>query len=76
MRRADCWLLPRPSFPTASLKAWWRLYYKPLRLQFLRQDTRILEPQNYRKPEKLSASDLPIIEFRRLAPKMERQPRH
>jgi len=66
---------PKTFIHRLALKALWWIYSRPLRLQFIHQDKRILEPVNYRDPEKLSAGDAGVIQFRRLAAKVARQPR-
>ncbi len=67
---------PKSLISRLTLKVLWRIYHRPSRIQFVRQDKVQLEPQNYRNPERLSpASDAGIIQFRSFAAKVARQPR-
>lgn len=63
-------VVTHPKNPLARLgyRAWWNAYYRWVHLQFFtHQDKRILEEQHYRDPETLSASDVGLIQWRRLA---------
>jgi phenylpropionate dioxygenase-like ring-hydroxylating dioxygenase large terminal subunit len=55
------------------LTVWYHLYFWPMHRRFLFQDRRLLEVQD-RARESLSTSDSGVIYWRRLAPKLARQP--
>ena len=65
---------PRSNLHRLALKLWYRTWYLPWHLQFLNQDRRLIESQIERYPEKLSASDTGVIQWRRFAMKTARQP--
>lgn len=57
-----------------ALKGWYHIYFQPVHQDFLWYDRYLLEVQNYRDPESLSATDIGLIQWRRLAPRLARQP--
>jgi len=65
---------PRTLIQRVASRILWHLYHRPARIQFVNQDRRQLERQNYRAPEKLSAGDAGLIQFRRFAARVARQP--
>jgi phenylpropionate dioxygenase-like ring-hydroxylating dioxygenase large terminal subunit len=56
------------------LKLWYNSYYIHMHRQFLEQDRWLIEGQTYRNPEKLSGSDIAVIDWRRFAAKIARRP--
>jgi phenylpropionate dioxygenase-like ring-hydroxylating dioxygenase large terminal subunit len=65
---------PRSQLQRIALRAWYRFWYLRWHIQFLNQDRRLIESQTERYPEKLSASDTGVIQWRRFAIKTARQP--
>ncbi len=66
---------PKSFISRLTFQILWRIYHKPSRVQFVRQDRVQLEPQNYRNPERLSpACDSGVMLFRNFARKFARQP--
>lgn len=66
-------VVTRPTNPLASLgyRLWWHAYYRWVHVAFFtHQDSQIIEHQNYRDPETLSASDVGLIQWRKLAARM------
>lgn len=57
-----------------AYKAWHRLYFREIHTRFVGQDRRILETQDPSAPEHLSATDVGLIQWRKLAPRIARQP--
>jgi phenylpropionate dioxygenase-like ring-hydroxylating dioxygenase large terminal subunit len=58
---------PKSLLDRIGLNLWWHAYYGPLHERFVGQDRRLIESQDYRAPEKLSAIDTGLIQWRRLA---------
>jgi hypothetical protein len=56
------------------LKLWYNSYYIRMHRQFLEQDRWLIEGQTYRNPEKLSGSDIAVVDWRRFAAKIARRP--
>jgi phenylpropionate dioxygenase-like ring-hydroxylating dioxygenase large terminal subunit len=56
------------------MRIWFNLYYRHVHAQFVHQDRRIQEGQNYRNPERLAASDAGVVMWRRFAAMAARQP--
>ncbi|HEY3303758.1 MAG TPA: aromatic ring-hydroxylating dioxygenase subunit alpha [Candidatus Binatia bacterium] len=65
---------PKNIIHKSLLTAWYHAYFWPMHRRFLFQDRRLLEVQD-RSRETLSASDVGVINWRRLAPKIARQAR-
>ena len=63
---------PKNPLHKAVLNAWYHGYFWPMHRRFILQDRRLLEVQN-RARETLSGSDVGVIHWRRLAPKLARQ---
>jgi phenylpropionate dioxygenase-like ring-hydroxylating dioxygenase large terminal subunit len=64
---------PKNIIHKLALMVWYHAYFWPMHRQFILQDRRLLEVQD-RARETLSASDSGVIYWRRLAPKLARQP--
>jgi phenylpropionate dioxygenase-like ring-hydroxylating dioxygenase large terminal subunit len=58
---------PKSLLDQIGLGLWWHAYYRPLHVRFVHQDRRLLQSQDYRAPEKLSALDVGVIQWRQLA---------
>jgi phenylpropionate dioxygenase-like ring-hydroxylating dioxygenase large terminal subunit len=56
-----------------ATRAWYHCFYAPLHSGFLNQDRRMEESQGFGRPEKLSATDSGLIQWRRMAPRIARQ---
>lgn len=66
---------PRGSLGAAGYRLWWNLYYKWVhRWAFTYQDENQIEVQNYRQPETFCSTDVGVTLWRRLAPRIARQP--
>lgn len=63
---------PKNVLSKTMLQAWYHLYFWPMHQRFIFQDRRLLEVQD-RSRETLSGSDVGVIHWRRLAPKLARQ---
>ena len=69
--------ITHPGNPVQHLAflAWWNGYYRHVHLHlFTHQDRRIMECQSYRDPERLSVSDVGLIQWRIFAAQAARQP--
>lgn len=55
-------------------KLWFHVYFKNVHQTFLKQDRRQIEVQRYRDPEHLSNTDIGLIQWRKLAHQIARQP--
>ncbi|NIO07538.1 MAG: hypothetical protein GTO40_05835, partial [Deltaproteobacteria bacterium] len=56
-----------------AIKVWYNAYYRYLHQLFLRQDRRQIEVQRYRQAEHLSNTDIALIQWRKLAPRIARK---
>ena len=65
---------PKNGLQRLAYKAWFKGYYRHTLRQFVNQDRPLIESQNYRDPERLSASDAALIQWRRFALRTARQP--
>jgi nitrite reductase/ring-hydroxylating ferredoxin subunit len=67
--------IQQPKSPLGRLakRLWFRGFYGPLHSGFLNQDRRLEASQAFGTPERLSATDLGLIQWRRLAPRIARQ---
>jgi len=68
-------IFPKSFIHRLLLKIWFKTFYRLEQRQFVGQDKRLIESQNYRNPETLSATDIALIQWRKIAPKIARQPR-
>jgi phenylpropionate dioxygenase-like ring-hydroxylating dioxygenase large terminal subunit len=64
---------PKNALQRLALDLWYRAYFRPIHRRFVGQDRRLIEVQNYRSPESLSATDVGLIQWRRLATTLARQ---
>jgi hypothetical protein len=65
---------PRNALERLVSRLWFNGYYRHTLRQFVGQDRWLLESETYRDPEHLSASDAALIQWRRFALKIARQP--
>ncbi len=64
---------PGNSIHRLALKIWYNFYFRHVHQLFLRQDRRLIEVQRYREGEHLSNTDIALIQWRKLAPKIARR---
>ena len=57
-----------------ALKLWYNIYFRHVHQLFLKQDRRQIEVQSYRESERLSNTDIALIQWRKLAPRLARTP--
>jgi len=64
---------PKNILQRLALDLWYRIYFRPVHRRFVAQDRRLIEVQNYHNPESLSATDVGLIQWRRLAMSLARK---
>ncbi len=64
---------PKSIIHRSALKVWYNLYFRNVHQLFLKQDRRQIEVQRYRDPEHLSNTDIGLIQWRKLAPRIARK---
>jgi hypothetical protein len=64
---------PRSALQRVAMRLWYACYYAPLHVRFLGQDRRLEESQLYGHQNRLSATDIGLVQWRHLAPRIARQ---